>query len=448
MAVELKPGSASAAAHKEAGTKAADFVRDFVRETGAGGGGGEDEPSPAPSDPVDDTPDDDPGDGPSPEPTPPADPAKTPDKDDDDEDLDDDYDEEDVAQPAPAEDGTPPPAPAATDSDKTWSQYKTEEERKKALHENKAYGIRMANEAKTLREENERLKAGTSPGAGAAPKDPAASPPQPDTVETVLRRLVETDPQVASAVNALQTQRESIAGHAQQIEKLRETVSATEDRQGRAQHVLEYLEERLKTEPDNFELQEVIKAKRIEITSLETSANSGHIKLARLENDLGKDQDRYRQGLAHVREFAVTNARASEDKAKEDAVFKANYDKANKEWDAAIPKVYEKFKITNPKIQKRINVMLLKAAAVESDDIDNIEGWMLKQGAEIHEVLEEARADAIKGYRTSKNRDAHQPAPEGAAAVATQEPRVARNSREADRIAGKRLKESLAGGRS
>lgn len=444
MPVELKPGSASAQAHAEAAaaSRAPGGAGEALRKMAGGG----DEPAPAApaapaADPEDEPAPAAPGEGTSPEPATPADPAAPK---DDDEDISDDYDEEEVAEPgAPEDEPSPQPATAATDPDKTWGQYKTEDERKKALHENKAYGIKMAAKAKQLEEENALLKAGKPTEAAPAPKDPAAPPPQPETVETVLRRLMETDPNVASAVQTLQTQREAIVGRTQQLGELKKSVTETEARGERAAHVLEYLEERLKAEPDNFELVEIIKAKKSEINALETSVNSQTIKMHRLEDEVMRDQSRYREGLANVREHATTAASASEAKAKADETFKQNYEKANKEWDAALPKVFEKFKIANPKIQKRINTMLLRAAAVESDDIDNIEGWMLQQGSEIHEVLEEARADAIKGYKGAKNTDAHQPAPDGNAAVATPERRVPRSSREADRIAAKQLKESL-----
>jgi hypothetical protein len=447
MAEPLVPGSASHAADQAA--RAAVKTPEFRAAAAAAHGEGAapeptGAPDPEPEEVETETPTGTPDEGPSPSPEPSG--------DDDDETVEDDYDEEDHAvdvEDEPEADRpktTDVPAVAAPkgddDVEKTWAQYKTEDERKKALAANKKYGIEQANRAKALQAEVDALKAGTAaapaPKADEPPTDPAEGP------RKTLERLYHQDPKVKAAVDSLGTERKRITARIDELTSLSKKIADGEGAIKKLDARIEYLQEEAKADPENFELTSKIDKFTRERDRLDTALNRDQATSNRMEIEKDRWLGNYQTNLDRIDAFAEREHRRSSEEARSRETLQADTAKAADDWTQAQASVLEELKVPESR-RKTMGQRILREAAMyfhaNPDSRVNPREWILSQAKIIESEYSEIRSEATRSYTEQKKRDAAAPAPRGQAAVAKAKPAGARfSAKDADRQAASQMK--------
>lgn len=450
-----KPGSASAAAHATA--TAAVKAPEFQVAAAAAHG----QPAGVPAEP----------DEPEIDETHPADPEGTspssaPSDDDDEPELSDDYDPEEQALPGEEDEAgedrtkaTDAPkadaAPTGTDDvERTWEQYKTDDERKKALAANKKYGIEQAANAKRLQAELDAYKAGKTTEAVPAPvADPVPTDPA-EGERKVLAHLFETDPKVNAEVTRLGGLRTKLLTRITDIDTLRKETDAHDATLNELRFRLKFLQEGAKEDPDNFELSQKVGRAENEITRLETVINSKETKLARLEIEKDRWEDDFVRGRNTIEDRVKGEVSRSTEEARSVATLKVKSEAAVSEWETSFPVVMDELKINEKelgkeraeKLREKINNRLLRTAKeIFADNPDaritDVRAWMKHEAAEIVSEYDLVRDANQRAYVAAKKADAAAPAPRGAKAVAAPAPKEERlSAREADRKARDQMK--------
>src|SRR6476620_4173656 len=295
---------------------------------------------------TDTDPTDDREEGPSPdETTPKGDEVDEP-------EVGEDYDEEDyveeVADDRPEEvkageaetDGT-------DDAEKTWNQYKTEDERKKALLHNKRYGTEMAAKAKKLEDEIAALKAG-KPAAEAAPAPTTEKAPEVSPEEArrqLAARLYKENPNVKAHIDKLAKLRETFLAKGEESKKLKAEREAVETTIQRRSIVLETYSEDLKNDPDNYELQQKISRIEKEIEKLEREQTIKLVAGERLEREFLAGQESYSRGSTELSEFLSSQESAVIEQAKARERYDSEVNATGEEWSKSFPEVMEELKV-------------------------------------------------------------------------------------------------------
>lgn len=437
MAEPLAPGTASHAADAEA--KAAVRTPEFRQAAAQAHGTVAEEPAREREEEVEHPAD--PDEGPSPSTAPTGD-------DGDEPEVEDDYEEEDHAVTSEEEpeadrpkttDVQPAADPAADDIEKTWAQYKTEAERKKALAENKKYGIEQADRAKALQAELDALKSGKATEAAPAPK---ALPPA--GARATLERLYNANPQVRQAVDTLGQHRERLVARTTDLKALTDQISTGEAAIVKLQHLIDYLTEEAKADPENYELTRKIDAFSRERDRIETTLNRDQARQTRMELEKDRWLGEYNEGVRNINEYATREQGRASEEAKADASFKADTDRAATEWDKAHASVMDELKIPAG-LRDKIGYRLLEAAnsfyRINPGTQIDIRAWMLDRAKKINDdEYKIVRDEATRGYVRAKTRDAASPAPKGPAAAAPLRQKDRLSSRDADRQARDQMK--------
>lgn len=371
---------------------------------------------------VDADPTDEREEGPSPdEPTPTGDDAEDP-------EVDDDYDEEDhveeVTDDRPEEvkvgeaeaDGT-------ADADKTWNQYKTEDERKKALLHNKRYGTEMAAKNRQLEAELASLKTG-KPAAEPAPAPTTETTPPVDPKEArkkLAAKHYEENPNVKAHIHKLAKLRETTLAKDEEHKKLkteREAIEATLQRKG---VILDNYKDDLKADPDNYdELQQKISRIENEIEKHERDVTRKMLAGDRAERELNAIQAEYSAGSTELTDFLTSQERAISEKAKKDERDAIEAKAVEADWTKSFPDVMAELKVDSSQ-HKGIEEQLyesMDSLLNRVDKVPNLRAWMVEATKRILTRYDSAAEAKVKSYVNLKKKDANQPAPRGDAAVA------------------------------
>lgn len=450
----LAPGSASAAASAAtaAAVRSPEFARaatQFMQDPAA--------PASAPDEPAE-TPDSTPDDrdeGPSPSPDEPEG-----DQQEAEEDVQDDYDEEDHAveaedEPSDRPKTTPDETPdqPADDIEKTWAQYRTEDDRKRALHENKRYGIENAEKAKALEAENAELRARVA--APAPDTKPEPTKDEDTIVAETIKNLYDTDKTFRGQVDSLEPVRLKIADNTKVYNETRTAIAQDEQQAQRLKYRLEDLQADLKADPDNMDLERKIERTEREIVKLETSVDSRSAKVTRIEIETGHLQDRYNAAVLRFHEIGRSHVARGREEAKAQAGHEERVQKAHTEWTATFPAVLAEVKLTLPtekaaadKLRQRLNHRLLERADSflgSGGRITDLKTWMTHEVNLIQQEYSLVQGQGARQYIEQKRRDATPTGPKGKAAVAAAPSQTTSrlSSREADRQAAQSLRQSV-----
>jgi hypothetical protein len=432
---DLGEGSASAAANNAAKANAAEVGNALKAMAGTTG------PAPVEPEPVE-TPSEEPA-GPSPASEPTT-------GDDVDEPVSDDYDEEDVAEhPEESEPESPkttdvPPA-EVDDATKTWNQYKTDADRKKALAETKRYAAEQAR----LRKEAETRLAALEKKAPEAVPAPVPVVDQKEALAATTKALYETNPAFKTEADRLGQYRNVIVSRIEEIKTLNTETTANEAKLQRLQYRLEDLQADAKADPENFELLKKVDKTENEILRTENIINRDRSKLNRFESEKDRWLLDYRQSVDRLDQFVVQQGQRTAEEAQASARIQQGTAESEKEWTTTAPAVFDEFKVgKDPKQRATLNSRLLERAAAfffanPGGNLGNgdIRAWMRAQVKQIVEgEYGPVRETAARAYVQAKKADATVPAPRGEKAVAAPEPGKRFSSKDADRQAQQAMK--------
>jgi hypothetical protein len=423
---EVAAGSASAAVLAEAAaTLKSPEVQQAVKDF-AGGGGGE-APAPAPAPAPEPEPAPAAGTPPAPAPETTTTPAPAPAAGD--PPVEDDYDEETYVTPA-----APDPAAKPADGEPTMAQ--------------------LQEQLRAAQAELERLKtppaatpAAADPGKTPAPAPaPAPVPPSEITgqvVEETIRRLAKERPEIQAAVRNLGTQRETITTKTEELQTLRSAIDKGEAEIDSLQKVIAFLEEELKADPDDVTTGAKLTSKQNALLQAETRINSSHIKLQRLEGELGRLEGSYGAALDQLRDRGFQEATRAHQDHQASTEFNTQKEQQKKAWEQAFGTYIQKHPEIPESLRNDVEVLLLTDYDGQSDWAT----WIEHQSPYVDGFLSRHRDAVIKAH-TDTRRDviaAHEPGPKGPAAVApTPAPSRPMSAREASIEAGRVLKEQLA----
>lgn len=440
-------GSASAEANRAAA--AAVRAPEFLKTVAAA----QVDPTPGPADvpaPVDDPTDDvdepdgtptDTDEGPSPEPAPRGD-----DEDEDDE-VSEDYDDDEAAEDAPDDDDEDDEADRSKTTatvdpadEKTWGQYETDAERKKALAENKRYGIEMAAKAKRLEEENAALKAGKPPADAPAPAPVTAAP---EDLEAFATRLVKERADVKQALDAIGAVRADLTTKSEALVELKKAKVADDAAALKLTHRIEYLQERAAKDPENFELANEIDKLGRDLSRLEMQRDGKDVRITKAELEIDRLQGDWNARSDHFQRYIVGEHGKVAETAKASVQNAEAAKQVEKDWETQTAKLFADRKIDDPKLIKRINDRLLDRAdtvVTYHGQIPNLGEWLAKEFEAIDEEHAVVRGVTVKEYADKKKRHAEAPGPKGAAAVASPKKQGRLSSKEMDRIANEQMR--------
>lgn len=452
-------GASSRAVAEAAAALKTPAIQQAVRAFSGGGSAPDAAPAPEPASDreseklEDDTRQDDPTGGTSPSPAPAGD-------DDAEPEFTDDYDEEEHTD-VPAEDETPasdrskdatvaPATPKADDDvEKVWGQYKTEEERKKALAHNKRYAVTTAEENKRLKAELETLKTGKpkedapSPAAAADPA-PASAPNKED----VAKAIYQSNPQVKASVDRLGALREAATERHKEITTLKAQIVTDEKEITKLAYRLEFLESDAKADPENYELQQRIAAVRNDLRELKGDANLRRTEQHRLEIELSRWQDEYQNGSRSFSELVEAEVRRTTGEAKARERHNEEANEAEQEWNAALEDVFADKALGIPvELREKLNERLLEKADAyfaRGGKPFQMRQWVRSEAEKIaREEYAVVKDKAALTYAERKTADATPRAPQGKAAVAPEPRRERQSHRQADRDALANLNRSM-----
>jgi hypothetical protein len=433
-----RTGPRSSAAHAEAAAalRSQDLQAGFKAETAILAAGGEpesDDPEPEVETPMVER-----EAGPTPPPTPEG----------EDEPANEDYDEEELAEIPEAErpevtetEPAKETKPAGEDPDrieKTWEQYKTDDERKKALAESKRYAIAQA-------EENKRLKAELE--ASRKPKEDAPAPKAPEPpvepkvrFETAVHELHAKDEAFRAEFVKLKETRDSITARTNEIAALGTETATREKDLERERYHLDFLQANLKADPDNFETQKRVEETERKIVRLETSINSDKAKQIRMQLELERWQHDYQTRGKALTDYTAEYVRRSDAEAQANAQRGQQQEAAEKEWTETLPKVLDELKIdADPEVRDDIAERLLLKAQLYFDrggaPIKDLAAWMRQNVETVAKVHTKVRENATRRNVELLKKDATINGPKGRDAVVTPPRKERLSSREADRVA-------------
>lgn len=349
----------------------------------------------------------------------------------------DDYDEEDhmdelpparaAAPPTPPStpapetkvEGTAPPSPEpeAWDEDKVRAQYKTDEDRVKALAENKTHISKLTAELKALK--SQPPPPATEPAPPEAEPEPAAPPePEPIQIRNAVLEIAREDPQVGRALNVLQGLRTSVIEDDKAIVAFNQQITDANFKVTRLSYTLATLEERRKAAPEDVVIQDLIRDTRDEIRTARDSIEdikgqrdpiidrrnsnaSIHAQSSQILLDLGTDR------VNRAREHTLDVQRDSKVRAE-----------TIDTWKTVFPRVAAHFHLPQEhhshesQVSKDLAREAMAEIAANDQEIPNLEAWLMEHMPPRVKFLENIRGKAFVDYAEIKRQDASlQPAP-------------------------------------